>query len=188
MPWEQFPAGGVYFGVRFDVAWLIVSNLIQAPAPPQADLSLLLNCGPRPEDVRLSILNPTQADTAVLLGIALANGRWYLPRELVVELRRNGSSDVEELVYRGPVNIAGRIDHWVLALPAEAAFTLSLRPADFMTTAAAPAVGPPEEIRIRLTGRPITADLNVDLSGMKTWALWTGTVTSNALRVSDCPR
>jgi hypothetical protein len=161
---------------------------MQDPAPPQVNLSLVLSCGTQPGDVRLSIHNSDQTDTAILVGIALANGRWYIPRELVVELRRTGSTEVEELLYNGPTGIAGRIDHWVVSLPVQATFTLTLRAADFITTSAAGAVSPPEELKVRLTGRPITSDLNVDMTGMKAWRVWTGTAVSNPLRISDCSR
>jgi hypothetical protein len=170
------------------VSWLLAFTLLQGPAPPQPNLSLVLTCGAQPNDVRLSIHNSDQTDTAILLGIAVANGRWYVPRELVIELRRIGSTEVEELVYKGPTSIAGRIDHWVVALPVQAAFTLTLRAADFITTSSAQAVSPPDELKVRFTGRPITADLNVDMTGMKTWRVWTGTASSNTLRLSDCSR
>lgn len=170
------------------VAWFVAFNLMQSPAPPQANLSLALSCGAQPGDVRLSIHNSDQTDTAILIGIALANGRWYLPRELVIELRRSGSTEVEELVYNGPTNIAGRIDHWVVALPVQATFTLILRAADFIATSPARAVSPAEELKVRLAGRPIASDLNVDMTGMKTWRVWTGSASSNALRLSDCSR
>ena len=169
-------------------AWFVALNLMQNPAPPPKDLSLVLSCGSQAGEVQLDIHNPDQADTAVLLGIALANGRWYLPRELVVELRRSGSSDVENLLYQSPSNIAGRMDHWVVALPAQARFGVTLRAADFLATSPARTGAPPEELKVRLTGRPIASDLNVDMTGMKTWRVWTGITSSNALRLSDCPR
>ena len=92
-------------------ALLVASTLLQGLAPPEAGLSLLLACGERPGVVSLAVHNPGDTDTAALLGIALANGEAYLPREFVVEIRRRGNPDVEELVYNGPRGIAGRIDH-----------------------------------------------------------------------------
>jgi len=160
--------------------------LMQSPPPPEADLSLALGCGEQPSELTLTIHNSGQTDAAVLIGIALANGRWYLPRELVVELGRSGDPEVEQLLYRGPTAIAGRMDHWVVALPVRAKFILTLRASDFISTSAARTVTPPEELRVRLTGRPITYDLNVDMTGMKTWRVWTGSASSNALRLSDC--
>jgi hypothetical protein len=35
-----------------------------------------------------------------------------LPKELIVELRRAGMTDIEDLVFGGPAAIAGRIDDW----------------------------------------------------------------------------
>jgi hypothetical protein len=174
--------------VTSGVSLLVALALVQAPAAPEAALSLVLGCGEQSGEVRLSIQNAGQTDTAVLLGIVLANGRWYLPRELVMELRRSGSQDVEELAYSGPRDIAGRIDHWVVALPVGATFIVPLRAAEFVSTSATRAVAPPEDLRIRLAGRPITSDLNVDMTGVRAWRLWTGTVSSNALRLSDCAR
>ena len=165
---------------------LFALTLAQGSAPPPAALSLALSCGEQSSEVTLTIRNPDQTDTAVLIGIALANGRWYQPRELVMELRRSGSPEVEELLYKGATNIAGRVDHWVIALPAGATYALTLRATEFVSTSAARAGAPPEELSVRLTGRPITSDLNVDMTGMKAWRLWTGSVSSNALRLSDC--
>jgi hypothetical protein len=166
----------------------IVLTLVMAQGPAQsvAAPSLVLRCGEEPGEVTLSIHNPDQTDTAILLGVSLANGRWYLPRELVVELTRNGNPEIEELVFRGPSGIAGRMDHWVVPLPTRSTFILTLRPSDFISTSAARAVSAPEELKIRLTGRSINSDLSLDMTGMKTWRVWTGTVVSNPLRISDC--
>ena len=165
---------------------LFALTLVQGSGPPPAAPSVVLSCGEQSSEVTLSIRNADQTDTAVLIGIALANGRWYQPRELVMELRRSGSPEVEELLYNGATNVAGRIDHWVIGLPSGATYALTLRAAEFISTSATRAVAPPEELRVRLTGRPITSDLNVDMTGMKAWRLWTGSVSSNALRFSEC--
>lgn len=159
---------------------------VQIAAPPQPDLSLVLRCGEQPNEVALTIQNSGETDTAVLIGIALANGRWYLPRELIVELRRSESPAVEQLVYQGPTGIAGRIDHWVVALPVRATFSVVLRPTDFISTSPPAVATPPTELTVRLTGRPITSDLNVDMTGMRAWRLWTGNASSNTVRLSDC--
>ena len=87
-------------------AWFVAFSVMQTPAP-QADLSLVLSCGEKSGEVALSIRNAGPTDTAVLMGLSLANGRWYVPRELVVELKRNGNPEWEELVYRGPSDVAG---------------------------------------------------------------------------------
>jgi hypothetical protein len=170
------------------LATILALVLAQSPGPLAVAPSLVLSCGEEPGEVMLSIHNRDQTDRAILLGVSLANGRWYLPRELVVELGRNGNAEVEELVFRGPSGIAGRMDHWVVPLPPRSAFILTLRPSDFISTSAAQAVSPPDELKIRLTGRSITSDLSLDMTGMKAWRVWTGTAVSNPLRISDCPR
>jgi hypothetical protein len=130
--------------------------------------------------------NSGEIDTAVLLGISIANGRWHIPRELVVELRRSGSADIEHLVYRTPAGIAGRIDHWIVGLPVRSTFTLPLRPIEFVSTSATPERATPSELTVRLTGRAVTSDLNPEMRGVQAWRLWTGTATSNSVRLSDC--
>ena len=120
------------------------------------------------------------------MGITLANGRWYLPRQLAIELSRAGSEETEPLVFRSPTQIAGPMDHWVVALPAQAAFTLTIHSTDFTSTSTRPGGTRPDVLRVRLTGRPITSDLNPDMTGMQRLRLWTGQTDSNALRLSDC--
>lgn len=168
-------------------SFLLAFSLIQRAPDPQPDLSLALSCGEQLGEVVLTIRNSGPIDTAVLIGIALANGRWYLPRELIVELKRSGSPEIEPLVYQGPTGIAGRIDHWVVGLPVRATFTVALRPTDFISISPPSVISPPSELTVRLTGRPITSDLNLDMRGMQAWRLWTGSASSNTLRLSDCP-
>jgi hypothetical protein len=166
-------------------AFLSTLLFMQGPVP-QSDLSLALACGERPGELILTIRNSGSSDTAILLGMAFANGRWYEPRELIVELTRSGNTAPEDLVYNGARSVAGRIDHWVVALPIGAAFALTLRPSDFIALTQPAPAAPPEELRIRLTGRPVTSDLNVDMSGLKVWRLWTGSTRSNSVQVSHC--
>ena len=82
------------------IAMLLVTVVMQGlAAPPQPDLTLAVACSSRPDGVTLTIVNPSTADTAVLLGYALANGGRYLPRELVVEIKRSVEADFEALLY-----------------------------------------------------------------------------------------
>jgi hypothetical protein len=167
-------------------AALLALLLFQTEPDPQPNIVLTLDCGERPDEVVLSIRNSGEVDTAVLLGIVIANGRWHVPRELMVELKRAGSPDIEQLVYRSPAGIAGRIDHWIVGLPVRSTFTLTLRPTDFVSISSTPGLATPSELRARLTGRAITSDLNPDMTGLQAWRLWTGTVTSNSVQLSDC--
>jgi hypothetical protein len=158
----------------------------QTERDPQPSISLRLNCGEQPSEVVLSIRNTGEADTAVLLGIVIANGRWHAPRELVVEIKRADTPDNEELVYRTPAGIAGRIDHWIVGLPVRSTFMLSLHPMEFVSTSSIPNSAPPVELTVRLTGRSVTSDLNLDMKGLQAWRVWTGSVTSNSLQLASC--
>ena len=171
---------------------LVVLAVMQASTlRQQADLSLSVACGARPNEVMLTIQNPSDANTAVLLGYALGNGRSYLPRELVVEIKRPQDSDFERLLHEGPTGIVGRIDHWIVTLPARAHFILPLRASDFAATKAGFRIlaAPPDELRVRLNARSIVADLSLDMARMRQWQLWTGTAVSNTLRwAAECVR
>jgi|SRR5688572_12076106 hypothetical protein len=167
-------------------AALLALLLFQTEPDPQPTISLTLDCGERPDEVALSIRNAGEVETAVLLGIVIANGRWHVPRELMVELKRAGSQEVEQLVYRSPAGIAGRIDHWIVGLPVRSTFTLILRPTDFVSISSTPRSAAPMELTARLTGHAVTSDLNPDMKGVQAWRLWTGTVTSNGVQLSDC--
>ena len=165
---------------------MIIGTLLFVSLAMTDGISLNIRCGERPGDIYLSLQNIQDADTTVLLGIALANGRWYVPRELVVELKRRGSGEFEDLAYRTPSALAGRLDHWIAPLPVGATFTLRLRANEFVSTTSTNTSGPPEELRVRLTGRAIAGDLSNDMGGLKTWRLWTGQALSNTLRLVDC--
>ena len=77
--------------------------------------------------LRITLLNGSTTDTAIVLGTSIGNGRWYVADSVVVEVRRGQEGRVEE--YRpggGPPAIAGRIDPWIVPLPAGSEFSLTL--------------------------------------------------------------
>jgi hypothetical protein len=82
------------------------------------------------------------------------------------------------------------MDHWILTLPSEASFTLTLSPLDFFSprTGLSPARLPsPATVSVRLRAGPVTFDLNPDMTGLRTQRLWTGTTTSNEIHTpTDC--
>lgn len=171
--------------MTISAALFVALTFIQAPVQ-QPDVVLALTCGDQPRDLVLTLRNAGASDTAILLGRMLSNGQRYEPRELVVELTRSGRAEPEDLVFRGVSGVAGRIDHWVVPLPARAAFTMTLQSSDFVSTTQPTPSEPPAAVRIRLVGRAVTADLNVDMVGMKAWRVWTGSARSNLVQLSQC--
>jgi hypothetical protein len=166
---------------------LLAAIALQAGTP---DMSLVVSCGTKPNEIRVTMANQGSTDTSLLLGHVLANGKWYLPRNLVVEITRTNTSDVETLTYHPadvPAGIAGRIDHWVMSLPSQSSFTLVLRAADFISTTGRFTPGPNDQLRVRFAGQPIPGPLNMDMAGIEGWRVWTGSLVSNALRLGSCP-
>jgi hypothetical protein len=160
---------------------------LQAVTP---ELSLTVACGVKANEIQVTMRNISDNDTAVLLGHVLANGKWYVPRNLTVEITRSGTGQVETLTYH-PVDlpgvIAGRVDHWVMPLPSQSSLALMLRAMDFVSITRRFTPGPADQLRVRFTGQPITGTLNPDMGGVRHWRVWTGTLESNALRLGDCP-
>ena len=171
--------------MTLSAALFLALSLIQNPQP-QSDMALTLACGEEPTELVLTIRNSGPSDTALRLGLAFESGRWYEPRELIVELTRSGNAQPEDLVYSGTRGVAGRIDHWIVPLPTRAAFSLTLRSSDFVSTTQPTSAARPEALAVRLTGRALTSELTVDMGGMKGWRVWTGSARSNSLQLSEC--
>ena len=74
--------------------------------------------------LRITLRNRDTADTAVVLGIILANGAKYLADSLALDVRTG--SDVTRYRYGDPSVpvIAGRVDAWVVSLPAASEYTI----------------------------------------------------------------
>jgi hypothetical protein len=160
----------------------------------QGTLTIALACTAVPTPTgsfRLTIANIAVDDTAVLLGTVLANGRWYELRDLTLIVKGPDQDAPAEYQYRSagyPTGVAGRIDHWILPLPGGSAFSMTVSPRDFfspLTSNRLANLPSAATVIVRLVGRPVTYDLNVDMTGLRNVRLWTGTATSLPLRVRD---
>ena len=79
-----------------------------------------------------TIHNDGTADTAVIFG-AVVNGAKYMVGDLRVTVRRDDAPD-DFRMYRPkhyPVRIGGRLDDWIVPLPAGASYGLLLAVRDF---------------------------------------------------------
>ena len=177
--------------------WLVtlfVAVAISASLRAADPLTVSIQCSKAPEPVgafRLTIENSGSDVTAILLGMSLANGRWQELRDLTLLVKWPQQEQPEEFQYRSrrfPADVAGRIDHWILTLPSGSAYSMTLSPLDFFSPVRSVSLATlpsPSEISVRLVGKPVTYDLNIDMAGLRTMRLWTGTVNSKSVKVPD---
>ena len=160
----------------------VVSLEAQADASP---LRLILTCEKLPlPSLRLTLENVSDASTAAVIGAIIGNYRIYSPDGLLLTIRRPGDSDTSVgLTDRSVGAIGGRVDQWLLALPAGSAFSMTLPLRRF---GAAEQLARPADIQLRLTTRSLSEkDLSSGLSDQRFIPLWMGDVTSNWLRFPD---
>lgn len=144
--------------------------------------------------LRATVRNTGLEDTAIVLGITLANGKVYLPTSVTLRVRRPPSEDEEELSYGHPEHavFSGRLDPWVVPLPRGSSYTLSIPASHFHSTKTPfktlEITEQPLEMRLALDARPIGRVSN-DMAGLRCLRLWAGTLASHAVRAPiDCSR
>jgi hypothetical protein len=174
----------------FDPSFAVVLSWFLQPSPPQSisvEVSVQCRAAPTP-DLRITIRNDSREDTAVLMGRALGNARYYHLRDLflIVTIPNQEQQEYEYRPRGTPDAIAGPMDHWILPLPSGSAFTMSVLPIDFFSAARSirpaglPSAG---EVAIRLEARSVSYDLMVDMAGQRRMQLWTGTAISRSVPV-----
>ena len=133
---------------------------------------------------RFILENVSDEPTAAVIGTILGNDKKYLPGPLGFTLRRAGEADVNfDWFDPSVVGIAGRIDPWVIPLPAGASYSVRvLIPNGFRHLFFTPA-----DVRVRLTTREI-ANPNGDLEGLRFIHVWIGTLTSDWIHVPESCR
>jgi hypothetical protein len=176
----------------------LLSSVILAamlgPVQPQAretSIILVLAC----QDARrmtATIRNAGTEDTAVIPGVVLGNGRKYMVDRMALQAR-TGSGPAQQYHYHPyhyPSGVAGRVDDWILPLPAGGSFTLMLTAADFLSGTNPRPEDLPRNARLslRLPLRRV-ATPNSDLAGLSYFRVWTGSgaLTSNEIATpGDC--
>lgn len=134
-----------------------------------------------PKRVSVVIENTGDADTVVNLGIMLANGKTQLPTAIRLLITDAAGKTV---THRWPEpRIAGRVDPFVVPLPAGARYTVAL-PLDKYIGADKPLADGRYRIAAEFTGRGVLTDR--DMGGLALMKYWTGTVTSGEVRL-DVP-
>ena len=145
--------------------------------------------------LRATVRSRALDDTAVVLGIALANGKVYLPTGFTLRVRRSPGLEEEEFSYAHPqhVRVNGRIDPWVVPLPRGSSYAISI-PAGHFRPISGTSFKPlelskePFDMRLALDARPIERTSS-DMPGLRLMKVWAGTLASNVIRVpNDCSR
>ena len=135
----------------------------------------------------VTLRNPGNADTAVVLGVTLANGRVYLPTGIKVRVRRPAEMREHEPLYNN-LTRGGRVDSWVVPLPAGSSFTFLVPVRHFIspTTYTADfkpfvAGGDGLDLRVVLDARPI----EFGSADMRLLKVWVGALTSDQIHVPN---
>jgi len=141
-----------------------------------------------PEHFSIVVENVSNRDLNVRLGYSLNNGRSHHPDSLELIARAGGEAPRRLIYFDGRGGIGGRVDPFVVPLPAGASYTLrcpvknfvdpgSLRPIDVKAR--------DYRIAASLTGKPVTEkDVNLDTLGQTMIPCWQGTIHSNEVRAS----
>ena len=167
----------------------VFATTVAAQVPAQAGpLRLVLECSQASElTFRFTVQNVSAAPTAAVIGTILGNDQKYLPDHLEMTVRRAGVSDTNLKYSVGGV-VGGRLDPWLVALPAGASYSVAV-PARYFRLGTRLAQEPfvvPAELQLRLTTREVGKPQN-DLQGLSFIHVWVGTLTSDWIQFpKDC--
>lgn len=130
-------------------------------------------------DLIATIANVGGEHAAVLIGLRLGNGRSYLASALTIEAFSNPSTQPQEFEFLIGW-IAGRVDPWIVPMPAGAAYTFNVGMKDFISREQHTLLSDadfPVEVVLRLKAPPIQ-----DVAFGEGFV---GVLTSSRLRVPD---
>jgi len=170
-------------------AGLAVPAAAQTGADP---LRLALECTQASElTFRFTMQNVSTVPTAAVIGVILGNDRKYLPGNLELTVRRAGMADTNlSYVDLSVAVVGGRLDRWLIALPADASYSVAVPAKNFRlgaTLRQEPFVAP-ADLQLRLTTQE-NGRHNPDVQGLSLIDVWVGTLTSAWLRFpGQCSR
>jgi len=165
--------------LTWSAALLVAAALLQitgAHAQPQP-ITLTAACSDA--GMTLTIRNAGPDDTAVMIGTVLANGRKYLIGELKLSATFP-DGHVSGYTYSPPdypAAIGGRLDPWMLTLPAGASYVMPVTPSQFRTSALGRLAAWPDPGRVQFTLRlmdPGRENVSPDAAGLLLMKVWHG--------------
>jgi len=166
----------------FALAAIVMTGGHAAGAAAAEPLRLELRCVDAPAlRFRMTIRNVGGEPTAVVIGSILGNDRTYVVGPLRFMLQRPGAGD-DSVEFSDPpiAGVAGRLDPWLIPLPAGASYAVMLS----VPTALRDRFSAPAAIQVRLrtheAGQP-----NSDMQGVQFIHLWVGALESGPIQFPD---
>jgi hypothetical protein len=159
-----------------------LSGSIGASDSPSAIVLLEVTCRESNGvvELQMSLRNTGTRDTAVTLGMDLANGHRYFPDRLTMDVKTSGFGTIREFEYWDPSlpGIAGRVDPWVVPLPHSSEFSITRPLGHFWLNGASLAeLSRPFQVRLRLKAQaPINS--NLDMAGIAPLNYFSGDLES----------
>jgi hypothetical protein len=136
--------------------------------------------------LRVTLRNVGRTDTAVVLGKSIGNGNRYLPDSLALEVKVAGDNVERRFEYSDPSvpAVAGRIDPWIVTLPAASEYSLT-RPLGHFWSNGQPLrfAGKPLDVRLQLNARATEHVLGEDLAGDALVHVLVGELRTEWLRI-----
>ena len=177
--------------------WFGMSNLLFVSATfaqINRSVTLELQCGGqqtinegRMNEVTVTLRNPGNTGTAVVLGTRLGN--IYLAKTLSLEARFGDSGQIQNFTFDNPVfsGSTGREDPWIVPLPAHSSYTVSISSKHFLSASSGlrldevPALA---DIQLHLAGSKIEP-MNLDTLGLANWEVLVMNMQSALIAVPD---
>lgn len=151
-----------------------------------APLRLALACSQGADlTFRLTLENVSARPAAVVVGVVLGNDKAYLLNTGSLTVRRRGAPD-PHLQYFNPsfAAIGGRLDPWLVALPAGASYSIAVPARHFVSRPdrVPDLFANPVSVQARLETRGIERP-NLDMQALRSIDVWVGTLTSDWIDV-----
>jgi hypothetical protein len=180
------------------ITWLIVCTFGSTGAAEEAKaqgkavdgLRIRLQLHPAEKDKKLSpqcevtLENVGESDLNVKLGFSLANGKSHHPDALRLLARSKGKA-TRSLTYAAIPGVAGRLDPFVVPLPAGSSYTLRIafdKYADSETGDRLDLTVTDYGIAAELVGEAVT-ETNPDVQGLALIPCWQGKARSNEIQL-----
>jgi hypothetical protein len=148
-------------------------------------LHLTLMCSQASEPTfRLILQNVSTAPAAAVIGGVFGTPKRYLPGRLTFTLSRAGvadtSFDFDPSIVGEVVRCCGRVDPWLIPLPAGASYAMVVS----IQSRFREAFSSPAEVQVRLTTQEF-GNLSADVQGLRFTDVWVGTLTSDRISFPD---